>query len=466
MANGKDNYRFQGFASPTTTPVPDQLFDELLYHLSPTEIVVLLYIIRRTYGFKKDSDNISLNQMVNGITTKEGRVLDRGTGLSKATVARSLNTLEEKGVIERIRRRSTNRGDEPTTYRVRELDPLSQNETPRVSPTRQAVSHQRDTQETVLQETERQDINPSNVRKASTSEIAQEERNETIAIKEQSHDLPLSADRGPTDNPSHTAGSTTAGFSSVGDVLTHRNGSVRSSRPQKAYSEERQQILSYIEDFARELGDEAPLASSVTRAYNLWQSSGIPIEAFCTLLYETRSRTWSVTANIKKTKQSVEGEKSPWGPSKNRMAYFFSLLEERVAKHSPAASVHPHPAPEAALSTVDTERQAPVDLNPKDDRETIRGYIERYAKLFGDEAPARSSVSRAYNLYERSGVSMARFIAYLFEAQSLTQEYSANVTKRQGKSGPFGPEKNRMAYFFSILQSKLQLSEEPPHASV
>src|SRR5579872_224193 len=172
MAEENNQYRFQGFASPTTTPVPDQLFDELLYHLSPTEMVVLLYIIRRTYGFKKDSDNISLNQMVSGITTRDGKVLDRGTGLSKATVARCLNTLEEKGVIERIRRRSSERGDEPSTYRVHEAVPLSQNETARVSEARQAVSHQRDTQETVLQQTARQDVNPSNVRKVQTSEVA------------------------------------------------------------------------------------------------------------------------------------------------------------------------------------------------------------------------------------------------------------------------------------------------------
>jgi Bacteriophage replication protein O len=78
--------RFKGFLSPRYTQVPDALFDELMSHLSGAELKVLLYIIRRTFGFKKDSDNISLRQICNGIKTREGEVLDKGTGLSLSTV--------------------------------------------------------------------------------------------------------------------------------------------------------------------------------------------------------------------------------------------------------------------------------------------------------------------------------------------------------------------------------------------
>jgi hypothetical protein len=73
-----EGWTFNGFIFPTTTPIPDQVFDELLHLLSGNELKVLLYICRRTFGFKKESDTISLNQMVNGITTRDGRVLDRG----------------------------------------------------------------------------------------------------------------------------------------------------------------------------------------------------------------------------------------------------------------------------------------------------------------------------------------------------------------------------------------------------
>src|SRR5918998_799706 len=85
--------RFKGFLSPRYTQVPDELFDELMAYLSGAELKVLLYIIRRTFGFKKDSDNISLRQICNGIKTREGEVLDKGTGLSLSTVQRGVIAL-------------------------------------------------------------------------------------------------------------------------------------------------------------------------------------------------------------------------------------------------------------------------------------------------------------------------------------------------------------------------------------
>jgi hypothetical protein len=107
---------FGGFDSPNTTQVPDAFFDVVAPQLSEAELRVVLYIIRRTFGFKKDSDTISLRQMVQGITTKDGRVLDRGTGLKKSAVANALNGLELKGVILSRRNQSRERGHEPTTY--------------------------------------------------------------------------------------------------------------------------------------------------------------------------------------------------------------------------------------------------------------------------------------------------------------------------------------------------------------
>ncbi len=62
--------RFAGFATPRYTPIPDALFDELLPDFSGAELKVLLYVMRRTMGFKKDSDTISLGQICAGITTR------------------------------------------------------------------------------------------------------------------------------------------------------------------------------------------------------------------------------------------------------------------------------------------------------------------------------------------------------------------------------------------------------------
>jgi len=74
-------HQFKGYASPNYTPVPDELFDEQLPDLSGAELKVLLYVIRRTFGFKRESDNISISQMLNGLHTYDGRQLDRGVVL-------------------------------------------------------------------------------------------------------------------------------------------------------------------------------------------------------------------------------------------------------------------------------------------------------------------------------------------------------------------------------------------------
>jgi hypothetical protein len=111
-----DNFTFAGFQSPNFTQVPDEVFDQLLPRLSGAEMRVLLYIIRRTFGFKKQSDDISFNQICTGITTRDGKVLDGGTGLSKSTAQVAIKGLLSKQIIVAVRRTSAQRGNEPTTY--------------------------------------------------------------------------------------------------------------------------------------------------------------------------------------------------------------------------------------------------------------------------------------------------------------------------------------------------------------
>jgi len=152
-------FTFSGFLSPNYTQIPDQFFDELMPILSGNETKVLLYIFRRTFGFKKDTDNISLSQMVSGITARDGTQLDNGTGLSKASVARSLKELEQKNIILRVRRSNPQKGDLPTTYQLNMLDqsiPLSRRVEGSINSDTPRVSH-RDTQETVIQQTVEQE---------------------------------------------------------------------------------------------------------------------------------------------------------------------------------------------------------------------------------------------------------------------------------------------------------------------
>jgi phage replication O-like protein O len=84
---------------PNSTQIPDVILDHWMARLSGAELKVLLYIARRTYGFGKDSDRISMSQIAEGITKRDGTVLDRGTGIARSSVARCLNTLEGMGIV-------------------------------------------------------------------------------------------------------------------------------------------------------------------------------------------------------------------------------------------------------------------------------------------------------------------------------------------------------------------------------
>lgn len=152
-----ENGQFIGFASPRYTQVPDELFDDLLPDLTGAELKVLMYVIRRTFGFKRDSDHISLSQMVQGITRKDGSVLDRGTGLTKESVIRAARTLVDKGILVRTRVTSVDKGFESTEYslKIAQFSPMSEKLTRGlVGQNRQALVKSSDIQETVKQETD------------------------------------------------------------------------------------------------------------------------------------------------------------------------------------------------------------------------------------------------------------------------------------------------------------------------
>jgi len=79
---------------PNFTQIPNVFFDEIYSNLGFAELKVLLYLMRRTYGFHKKTDKISLTQFENGI---DG--LDVGTGLARKNIISALSSLEEKKIV-------------------------------------------------------------------------------------------------------------------------------------------------------------------------------------------------------------------------------------------------------------------------------------------------------------------------------------------------------------------------------
>lgn len=110
---------FAGVRAPQTTQVPDDLLDWIMAYLTGAELKVVLYIVRRTFGFKKDVDAISLNQLCHGIVRRDGRRLDLGTGLKRPTVLEALRSLRAKNLITAVQILDSATGSRPTVYALK-----------------------------------------------------------------------------------------------------------------------------------------------------------------------------------------------------------------------------------------------------------------------------------------------------------------------------------------------------------
>lgn len=75
------------------------IMQEYWWVLSGSEQKVIDFIIRQTFGWKKQSDTIAIQQFTDGIKK------NRGTGLSASQVKRAINGLEKKGFVEVERRK-------------------------------------------------------------------------------------------------------------------------------------------------------------------------------------------------------------------------------------------------------------------------------------------------------------------------------------------------------------------------
>ena len=68
-------------------PIPNSIFDKYLGELTPSEFSVLMAIIRKTWGWNKTKDRISVSQ------------ISMATNLTNKTIINSLKVLEQKKII-------------------------------------------------------------------------------------------------------------------------------------------------------------------------------------------------------------------------------------------------------------------------------------------------------------------------------------------------------------------------------
>jgi hypothetical protein len=96
------------------------------------------------------------------------------------------------------------------------------------------------------------------------------------------------------------------------------------------YDDDRLTLLAYAEDLARELADQAPLASSTTRLVKLFRGSGLDMDDFIDKLMLARRITQQRTPAIRTTRS--DGGSGP----KPKMAYMLAVLEDLLGQSLPA----------------------------------------------------------------------------------------------------------------------------------
>lgn len=286
---------FAGFDNPTYTSVPDVIFDELAPDSTEAELRVLLYIVRRTFGFKKTSDAISLTQMVAGIRTRDGRVLDRGTGLSRRGVMKGCAGLVERGIITVERRRSEWGDHETNIYRLRFKGDAA-------AGVGHAVPHGR-----------------------------------APAAPPVGHDLP----------PQHTARQHTGTQQTASSNETISNGKAapapgpvaRRSDWQHRPSEPAALVLALITEFSTDFGDTGHTRANYSQAMRLLRTANLSEPAFARRMYEARSIT-----RDEMHRRRVAGNGTPVHKA---MPYFFAVLADLLGLRDRTAATRPPAAGEA-----------------------------------------------------------------------------------------------------------------------
>ncbi len=290
---------FQGYSSPNYTAVPDELFDEQLADLSGAELKVLLYIIRRTFGFKKQSDNISLNQICRGIVSKDGNVLDRGTGLSQQSVLNALKGLIQKNAIIATKRMSKEKGNEPTTYALNILTP-SKNHTPPspknreglLKKNKEALPQKIETQETVIQQTDLQhrDISRSTALKE---------------VKEQTQT------RGVVGQPDYPSRATLAELTPLSALLSEKQTLLDRRKTTRFSKAPPPELEAALRDVSAKLSDTEHIRENISQAANLYRAwGGVNGSSFASFVYEACAIT------------------RQQGSVRKHMPYFFQVLKD------------------------------------------------------------------------------------------------------------------------------------------
>jgi hypothetical protein len=352
MARRKNDQReravFAGFERPEANyfKMPNSWTDVTAEIDSIAELKVVEYILRHTWGYQEFGikKHITIDEFVSGRRRQDGSRMDRGTGLSERAVYDGLRKAVASGLIEEdvddsdrgrvkkfysLRMRENVREDaelQNLQPGVQSLHPPLQTPHPdrQTLQVRGATVAPRSEKETLERHFDLSNFEGSddNQKTMSSHENDQSEQG-TTAARNATHVSAPAEDR--------------AGYVSLKEIIARRRqvgGGPRRGRP-RGSSDDRERLRPFLEDFARELGDEAPLSSTITRVLAIFKAANVPPERWSDMLYQARGLTQEHTAQIRKlASDGGEGIRR-----KNKMPYFLATVEQLAGlRPAPAGS--------------------------------------------------------------------------------------------------------------------------------
>jgi len=298
----------------STTATPDWVFDDVAPDLTEAPLKALLYIVRRTSGFRKLADAISLSQFQHGITTRDGRQLDKGAGIKNRTVLlRALDELEARGIIGHQDALRDDGGHATTIYYL--LGPgLGGGAAAPRGGARGAPPPPPPPHPLVRQPHPQQTDVPTNrnIERSVPPTPANAHFRETTAEAALLASDPAPANAGATPTP------------------------VPAAHPQRRIDADYQALAGPIAAVVERLGDGAPPWASVSRGYGLMTRAGLDVPAFLALLDEAELLMRPSLAHIEKP-----------------LAYLFRVVESlmHAEPQPPRAPVKPRSYAPAPAST-------------------------------------------------------------------------------------------------------------------
>jgi hypothetical protein len=107
----------------------------------------------------------------------------------------------------------------------------------------------------------------------------------------------------------------------------------------------------------------------------------------------------------------------------------------------------------------DSNSPQPSAVFDEEDR-PIEAYLKGVAAELHDEAPFKSTLTRALKIWGDTELYSEEFVQKMGEAKKRTQKYSGSIRKKAEKASGLLPTKNKMPYFFSVLEDILGLARQ------